>query len=313
MNAHRRIIRTYKVQSQPPQSLNDHWQIFTKIAKHIDTQKPWCCEILFFSDAWISKQQDNVLWSKFNSYLYSQAWIESAYLRNKTILNLLWEILASSLIKNDLKLKPYLMQTIKQLTAIAYGFAPGYKAAGKNEAVAPISAIEDAYINVYELKEYLPIIMHPNSLNDRLQHSTHYYSLSADTLHEGSFTTAHPPRIINKLREVKQLMEIANRSTLNNPLLQSYLDDEVNYQYFHITEDRETNIKSSKDMPLFDPTLIETFYPYKNRIFPAASPFMRGCVGVVNSIKRIKNRQDNKEENENVNDFTSLALEDTGI
>lgn len=93
MNAHRRIIRTYKVQSQPPQSLTDHWQIFTKIAQHTETTRPWRCEILFFSGTWLHTQKDSPLWAKFNNYLYSQAWIESAHLRNKTILNLLWRFL----------------------------------------------------------------------------------------------------------------------------------------------------------------------------------------------------------------------------
>lgn len=207
------------------------------------------------------------------------------------------EILASSLINDDLKLKPYLMQTIKQLTAIAFGFTAGFRAAGKSQVAAPIAAIERAYVNVYELKDYLPIIMHPNSIHGQLTHPTCYYSLSTEILHEGSLTTVHPPRIINKLREVKHLMEVASRCATNNPLLQIYQDDHIRYDYFHITEDREARIISSKNIPLFDNAVLETFYPYENRIFPAASPFMRGCISITNTspiLKKIKNLQ--KEE-----------------
>ncbi|MBI3232861.1 MAG: hypothetical protein HYZ42_02275, partial [Bacteroidetes bacterium] len=237
----------------------------------------------FFSDAWLFKQQDNILWSKFNRYLHSQAWIESAYLRNKTVLNLLWEILASSLISQNLKLKPYLMQIIKQLTAISYGFASGYKQAGKNYVAAPIAAIEDAYVKVYDLKEYLPIIMHASNLSGKTQQSTYYYSLSAETLHEGSFTSAQPPRVISRLRQTKQLMEAINAYVATNPLLQAYQEDEISYHYFHIIEEKDTNIKSTKDMPAFDPCIIETFHSYEGRVFPAASPFMLGSISITAS------------------------------
>jgi len=280
MNAHRRIMREYKVQSQPPQSLDEHWQIFTKIAQHTDAKHPWSCEILFFSAAWLFKQPDNILWSKFNRYLYSQAWIESAYLRNKTVLNLLWEILASSLNSQNLKLKPYLMQIIKQLAAISYGFASGYQPAGKNEMVAPIAAIEDAYIKVYDLKEYLPIIMHTSNLSEQAQQSTYYYSLSAETLHEGSFTSAQPPRVISRLRQTKQLMEAIHAHVATSPLLQAYQENEITYRYFHIIEEKDTDIKSTRDMPAFDSCIIETFHPYVGRIFPAASPFIRGSISI---------------------------------
>lgn len=306
MNAHRRVMREYKLQSQPPQSLDEHWQIFTKIAQHADIKNPWCCEILFFSDAWLFKQQDNILWSKFNRYLYSQAWIESAYLRNKTLLNLLWEILASSLISQNLKLKPYLMQIIKQLTAISYGFASGYQPAGRNEMVAPIAAIEDAYVKVYDLKEYLPIIMHASNLSGQTQQSTYYYSLSAETLHEGSFTSAQPPRVISRVRQTKQLMEAINAHVATNPLLQTYQQDEINYHYFHITEEKDTNIKSTKDLPAFDPCMIETFHTYKDRIFPAASPFIRGSISITVS-KTLKEKTsdflDDKDEAQKVLDL----------
>lgn len=280
MNAHRRVMREYKVDSRPPQSLNEHWQIFTKIAQHADANHPWFCEILFFSGTWLFNQQNNILWSKFNRYLYSQAWIESAYLRNKTVLNLLWEILASSLTSQNLKLKPYLMQIVKQLTAISYGFASGYQSAGKNEMVAPLAAIEDAYIKVYDLKEYLPIIMHASNLKGQTQQSTYYYSLSAETLHEGSFTSAQPPRVISRLRQIKQLMEAINTYLATNPLFQAYQTDEVSYRYFHIIEERDIDIKSTRDMPAFDSRIIETFHSYQDRIFPAASPFIRGSISV---------------------------------
>lgn len=269
---HGRLRRDFGISEYPPKELLDHNKVFRELAVNTDRNSPnkWMCEVLFFNDKWslLDEDKGNINSLNLSNYLYRCAWGQSKNCRNQMDYNVSWEAFANEASRKNLKVKPYMYNTIKHLIAISEGMFPGFISA-KNDFAAPIKLIQDCYINSYLLKDYAPIIMHPAHINN-IDNQYVYYSLHLPTLLEWA------PRlkgnsIITDIRELRMLTNLYIQATENKHLV---------YEFFHSEDDPLAEIKSSKQLPIDDPALLASISFPINQEFPINSPFFRGCVRV---------------------------------
>ena len=279
-NGHRRLYTQFRVQMQPPQSLWQHHKIFSQIAKASSGEgDDWCSEMIIFTRPWFDEKNNSVDWQIFKNYLLQSNHPMRAYYRQQTIFKLFWSMLMPRLASRYTKLRPYLVDTVNHLLSIASGTIPGFQAAGSSEMMAPIKRLERAYTEVYGLKEYLPIIMQPTYINANDKKMPCYYSLTLPTVLESYLGPRTIPNVIHELRDLKYTFELFKESLQKENLLTTdSCFSALDYSYFHLHALDQSNIRVTGSMPKADHFLTATAGEYKDRVFPAASPFIRGCV-----------------------------------
>ena len=258
--SHKKLRVEFKVPFHPPKTLWEHYYIFRQIAAHAGSIDQWQSNILVFTKPWLKLIDD---------YFQKQIYYQNSHLHQQRLLIMRWAFLVSA-ISGSVKLRPYLIDTVNHLFSIWFGIIPGFQAAGKSEFSGPMRLFEQAYIDVYGLKDYLPIIMCPNIYTSGLSKAPSYYSLALPTVLESYPSAKTSPNIIHDLKDVKYLQE----------LFQKKLGQETSFDYFHTIADKRSNICLTEGMPKKDPAILKTFGEYKLREFPAASPFVRGCIRV---------------------------------
>jgi len=279
-NSHKRLWYEFHTPAHPPRSLWQHIDSFNAIAQKATAKNRWRCDIVLFPSPWLYQHKYDKAWQLFHNYLFTEAWRQSSYLRYRTNLNIIWQVLTNSKSARHLKARPYVTDTIKHLLAISAGTVPAFRAAGQSEIAAPIALIENAYIDVYGLKEYLPIIMHPCYLDQSSDQAPRYYSLATPTLLESYANTQHSPNIITELRDVKCLLDSIQEQLQQKSTTFEQLVKITQYHYFHMHADQQGGIQSTQMMPKLDPSLMQTVQQYKQRVFPASGPFTRGCISI---------------------------------
>jgi len=282
INLHKKLWREFKITPHPPKDIWEHNRIFAEIANIPVNKNKWENEVVFFSSAWINLLKESA-GLPLSNYIYQKAWEVSEYLRNHTTLALIWETLSEKTKRWNLRPKPYIIDTAMHLLLINSSCVPGFQNTGRSLETAPTDLIEDAYINVYGLKDYLPIIMQPNMPRNPEDSTSSYYSLSKPTLVEGSPSYRQAVNIIFELRELKSLLNLFMQELEQDGFgLHSNFSD--NFEFFHLTTDPTHEIQSTKTMPLKDKNLLSTYWEYSGRDFPAASPFLKGCLRITNKL-----------------------------
>jgi len=278
-NLHKRLYRQYRVPALVPRKLSDHWRVFKNIAHNSRDGKNWYCEILFFTSAWHDRPKDSVPWIKFENYLYQQGWEQTSYHRDSSGLVFIWSALAQVIVDKRLKPNPYLIDTIKHLISILLGCLPGFRPADDSELVAPTELLQEAYIETYGLKDYLPIIMHPTVLRSK-EPTSNYYSLMFPTLMESLHKNKSVVSTINELREIRFMLDllIDRLSETDVPIPKQILDS--TFQYFHSTVEPNDELLAINKIPDIDPAFIKLKDKYPDRVFPMSSSFARGCVRI---------------------------------
>jgi len=278
-NLHKRLFRKYKVSALVPRGLSDHQRIFKSIAQSQSAEKRWCSEVLFFTKDWLENRNDPN-WLKFQNYLYQQGWQQTSSVRDHRGLSYIWNTLSNVIREKQLKPNPYHVDTIKHLMAILMGTLPGFKSADASEQVGPTRKIQDAYLETYGLKDYLPIIMHPHRLTPNDTVGSVYYSLMMPTLMDGLQQYKSTSSTVNELRNIKVVMDLLMEGlkAVDAPLPTRLLTSQ--YQYFHSSVEPSDDLHPIKEMPAADPRLMDLEKRYKNRVFPISGPFARGCVRV---------------------------------
>ncbi len=280
---HLKLQRKYNVRSYLPHNIFEHEKIFAEISNHRAQESQWHSEILFFTKQWIEPQSNNMGWIKLKEYWAQEAWRQITYWSNKMIIDFNWEAYIAELTKRKIKLKPYLLDTVKHLILIGTGTIPAFKPTDDSQLVAPTLVIQQAYTEDYGLKTYAPVIMQPDFLLPE-KNKYVYYSLHAPTLPEKPPAFENFSSVIKILRELKLLMDIYIELSQKYPKLEfspgyDFLEW-VEYDYFHTEIDPFGVIKTTPLMFKEDPSLGQCPEKFGKRLFPERAPFFRGCVRV---------------------------------
>lgn len=274
---HRRLKKEFGIANEVPTNFASQWPVFKSIYNQTGGMDCWKNSILVFTESWFNEKNDDSTWFHFYRYLYKTCWEQMQLLRDATSFSLLWASFSEAVVHRNLKPRPYLVDTLKYLISIANGAGVGFRPA-TDESTLPVLLLQEAYVNSYNIKNYIPTMMEPA----KLQHPSEqiYYSLAFPTVLENSPYVKNAPSIIEDERELQRLMEtfirlVDHGNAVINPI------KHVNYEFFHIEHDPFGKTKNSKDIPLVDSRFNEVLSEqFKGRLFCSSSPFFRGCIRV---------------------------------
>lgn len=269
--AHQRLKKEFHFQTEPPKRLVDHWQIFKAIYHGSNTE--WCSKILFFSKKWFDKLDDPE-WIKFKYFLTDTAWKATEYWRSKSFFNL---ILGTIQKNHNLSYCSYVNDTVKHLLSIGMGYVHGMSPAN-DEISGPIRLIQEAYKDIYRLKNYDITIMRPALLsNDK---PSILYSLNYPISMEFSPSSRQRSRALDNLAQIKSLVTRYVDALLtdhlnipNSPLYRSARDS--HFEFYH-----GSNYLTGVHSPT---KLIERHPDFKianKDAFPYSSIFFQGCINI---------------------------------
>ncbi|MDX2165258.1 MAG: hypothetical protein SFW07_07585 [Gammaproteobacteria bacterium] len=272
----RKLRETYGVRQEPPKKLMDEWHTIKMIGNHNNEDSPWTCKLLLFTKDWLEEREDDLGWLGFHYYLLKQSWNQSKYMRSKSELSIMWEAFASAIRTRNLKPGPYILGTIMHNIFLANGAIPGFIPVDTSQLLLPSRSVEEAYQNIYGLKEYAPIIMAPWRLGAQEKHHTVYYSLAYPTMLESTPAIRHALSIISELRDTKMLMQTLETVLKQHGDLTYQYIKKTHFEYFHTEEDQFKEIGDSKDITNGDSNLVECTARFDGKIFPYKGPFFMG-------------------------------------
>jgi hypothetical protein len=236
----------------------------------------------------MEEDRKNIDWIKFHHFLLEQAWRLSEYVRNVKSRNVVWDLFATTLSARGHKPNPLHIDILKHVADIALGDIPGMKAAGASEVAAPVKGLQSALIEHYNLKQYVPTMMHPHHFSaSGIDDSPAYYSYHASNLLTSLPSFRSPTSTMNELLLLHDLMEnffeaaIAGHLKIENTLMLDVLK-KVKFTYFHshATGSYKNKILNTGEMPKDDPALIYLDSKYGEREFSESSHFVRGCIRI---------------------------------
>lgn len=283
---HKRLKRLYQISSDVPKCLTEHWQIFKELANHKDFPEQWETEILFFSNKWFTHFNDPA-WIDFNYYLYRKAWLGSEAWRNEGFWNLKLSFFHK---KQSVKANAVITDTAKYLLGMGVGNCPGFAPAIDNTAL-PLEGIQAIYADDYNLKEYAPIIMRPQSFTkiDTQQYPI-YYSLLHPVVMSYSQNIKEKVSFITDLYEIKSLVNkyllglAADQADVKySPLYR--LNNTTKFDYFHANSNEQGDIKESKEIAEDDHRFLTIIKHTKGKKFPENATFIKCCVRLVKNAK----------------------------
>jgi hypothetical protein len=274
---HNRIRKEFGIRTNdPPSDLPGQWEVFKGIYESSGGVNSWCNTILVFTDSWFSNNNVSE-WLNFQKYLFTLCWSQQQLFRDAAEFSLLWSLFGDEISNRSLKPRPYLVDTLKHLVSIANGAGVAFKPA-LTETALPVSLIQDAYVNCYNLKAYIPTLMQPCKLTG--EDKQVYYSLTLPTVLESTPYVRNAPSIIEDERDIKRLMDTLMRTIKGNGSIINPIKH-VKYDFFHSDIDQYGEILSSRKIAEDDNAF--TFFGaerFTERIFCGTSPFFRGCIRI---------------------------------
>lgn len=259
--------------------LSDHAAVFSAIAKHPNFTQPWENKILFFTEEWFSNRQDPA-WFELYSYFFKQAWEQAQFAIKKMELSLTWESYVKAITSRNLKPSIYLADQLKHIISIATGMWPGFRPADDSQLIAPTSGIQQAFVDIYQLKEYLPTLMHAYYLLDGNTRLPVYYSLFFPAILEGAPHNESSSTIMLDLKNIKLLLDTAIERNSDNHTSFNQVIGRTKFDYFHVESDKMQEIQPSLLIPDNDNALLNDQSYFKDRSFCSTSPFWRGCIRI---------------------------------
>lgn len=280
LGGHKNLQKHYGVIADQPTTLNDHWHIFSEIANsQRHKSPPWFSEFLLFSQDWFTTFHDNA-WLKLWLYFYQSNKAIMAFWSN----SFTWD-LNFSRIQHRKNIRPTssgVTETVKNLFAMATGSIPAFQAA-QNDNGLPIKAIQDAYVNVYNLKNYMPLIMQPAYLGKHNKAPV-YYSLQYhvyDTKYQinSRHSKVSAMSILDEIHRIllRHLDELTKGKLKDETTPLHEVQEKVKFQMFHTLETIGENVKLSNTLQQTDQQL--TCHNYsQNMVFPESASFFRACM-----------------------------------
>ncbi len=277
---HTKLQKVFGINASVPRSLMQQFNVFRELANSDNIGKePWQGEILYFSESWFKHLNDKA-WQTFYDYFHhSREGITSSWRVQPIYHNLIF-----SLILSEYESRPnaYIMDIAQYLINMGVGTFTGLGPA-LNTLSGPWDIIQTAYCDVYDIKNYPPVIIQPQFFNMREPGSSPvYYSLQFPCAIEFKPSTRKKVSIITDLHEIRSLMRryerdfLADKYNLGGTSLYE-LFRKVQYDYFHSASDLHEGMLSSTEMAS-DVGLRTTVDGVVHDEFPASCLFSRGCI-----------------------------------
>lgn len=259
--------------------LSDHWEAFKYIAQSKNLTQHWQNSVLFFGKKWLDNKHNSKEWNRFKDYLLRIIWEHANYAIDKIKFNVNWESFAEVISSRRLQPKPYMIDQVKHLLAIVDGNFPAFAVIDNAQESAPTDCLQNAFIDSYGLKQYLPTLMYacmPQS--STIKPSYVYYSLSIPTVLEGSPLKKNTSTIVSDLREIKLLVETLKNHYANVKTNRIIQNTEIDY--FHYERDICNQIRTSDNIPIEDNSFLGDKNIFPSRDFCPTSPFFSGCIRI---------------------------------
>lgn len=280
---HVNLQRDFNIKRQAPKSLYEHWHVFRDIANHESFDNHWRSCLLYFSEPWVNKLQNDQSWMRLKLYLYEIAWRKFEYERNRIYYDIAFSLIQE---KRNLKPNPYLTDTARHLFTTALGIAPGYIPAGDDEAL-PATLIQTVYMESYGLKKYIPTIMQPTHYDIDLDHQPVYYSLQHPATHSFSPRSREVCSTLSEMRELDHIMgifceELSHDNSVCSDTIIGKIAKNTTFNYYHNKYDDHRIVLPSNNIialdTRFSTSLAATSQP--SATFASDAPFVRGCVSI---------------------------------
>lgn len=246
-----------------------------KFLKKLDVYNPesWFLETLFFSEIWFSQ---GIKQKALRSVLLDRVWRSTRFLRT----NIFFDVTFSQArLEKNIKIDPYLIDTIKHLYYMGVGAYPGFVFAN-SDMVGPISFFQKVFNEIYQL-QYTPTLMHLDYLRPELQKSL-FYSLQLPTLLEFSPKSHERATQIDELyfieAAIKRLHNYINaeKERLSGLDLLDW-SKQVQYNYYHSHPSDENTIQPITKLIQTEPILLAEQIKYQ-KPFCETNSFMRGVI-----------------------------------
>ena len=264
----KRLNAAYGMDTPPPKTIFEQYSVLTQLAKHTS----WQAEILLFPRSWFDQGA-----SAFREYCYqctleqSQRWQQLEWIK----------YLSSQLIcQSKLYLNAFMSKSIEHVLALSLGYLPGF-AVSDDELTLPIQALEDMYINTYQLRQHAPIFMEPHHF--RANSKATYYSLQFPTFFDYASEIYTPPSNLDALKQLQDYLQTFTQLLHEQGL--GFLDG-IMLRYIHNQAIPTAHIDSSESLPSLDHAMLHARETFASRglAFPNHCSFFRGCIQL--SIQR---------------------------
>lgn len=280
---HSNLQCDFNIQLPPPKTLYDHWYVFKELINNPTINSDWRSCILYFSEKWLDKIQNDKQWLAVKTYLYEHAWDVFEFDTNRIYYDLAYSLIQN---KRNLRPNPYLVDTARHLFTTALGAAPGYVPAIDSESM-PVEILRDIFINSYGLKKYYPTIMQAAHFDYENDPNFIYYSLQNPSTYISSPKSRKASSTIVEMRELKHIMQIFidELSQKGHPCSDTVIHDiacNIEFNYFHNKADRHKMITPSAEIAAMDPRInsMDEQYKLPASQFAADAPFVRGCISM---------------------------------
>lgn len=279
---HKRINKEFKIDTPAPHTPVEHWDAFRKVANSPGFQDDWYCEMLFLGHKWYDNLDNNTAaWKNLKLHILKKGWTHSSVGRSRYILDLDWHVMMEALNKMREKVNSYVIDTLRHFISICCSQLPASKPATNDEA-APVKALQQAWLDIYKLKDYVPTIMQPYPYDYRSKEPV-YYSLRIPSLLIFAPSSKNVATNMDDMRDLMNLTTYLKQKDFKNVKVGhiNFNDilEQTEFTFFH--EPRYAygeNIHYSDTLVDGDENL--TFLQFKsdNKIFAHNGPFCRGCI-----------------------------------
>jgi hypothetical protein len=275
---HKRLEKNLNIIVKKPNEIFDHWEVFKAISS--ESNLKWNSTVLFFSRNWF-KYAHTPEWLPFKHYLY-----ETYVHRIKNYWNNLMNInmgLTEIHFRENLKPTLRVIDILRNIFAVAAGDNLGFQPA-VDDSMLPASIIQDAYINLYKLRDYYPTVMQP-AYYGRLNSNPVYTSInmmSIDNLYD-VLKVHSDAQLIEEVRyNFIKYAEILKFDKISIDVDALYLSDVAknrNIEFFHYLRYQGTDLIDSKEISKLDKNFITNKYS-NNQELAHAGTFIKACIKI---------------------------------
>jgi len=268
----RSLKKLLKSKLTAPKNLYQHHQLFKLINDDILITNNWKLKILFFSDGWIDKINNDKKFLPIKLYLHQKYWEKQEVNRARAS----YDYISSSIFLSMTSRSPdpHIMAIVRSLILLIINAFPGY-APLMNEELLPRKQIISKLNDIYGLPSN-PSLIGPVYFQET---DILYYSLNYPPTMLFSKIYAQHQTTVNRLDEIREVAtqffkKLKRIPFGENSKLMTILNT-LSLSYFHTHPDKFQKIESSDDLSWYD-----TRFRIKQGAIamPKTSPFVRGLI-----------------------------------
>jgi hypothetical protein len=262
--AHQRLQQKCHVTTDAPQNLLEHSSLFAQL--NAKTPVPWQCEVLLFPKDWFT---DPGIQDQLFRFIFEIGWKQSQRIRDQAVLDHLNELFNTLMNKRKTTIPPAIVEKIKHFLMLGNGSLPGFGPA-LDETFLPVSTIQKAYRDIYQLKQYAPLIAQPQFL---IPGAPIYYFLNFP--YSASIYKSGIKSLLSELKYIKTTFQHFLIELKKSPNVELFKNiDRIHYRFFHRGAEAG-EILAASSMAALDKRWMAQVH---EEAFPNHAPALSGCI-----------------------------------